>query len=173
MGFRSSTTRLVVAAIVAAFLLAACGAGSSAQPRLSVPADTILDFSGRTLDGPTLDVSTLADKPTVFWFWAPWCSVCRREAPGVERVAEKYADQVNFVGIPGLGEVDAMKQFVSDTGTTSLVHVVDGNGSLWKRFGVTAQPAYVFVAPDGKVSTVAGGMKEAAFDKAVADLLAN
>lgn len=172
MSCGTRTMRMLVTTLFAAVVLAACGGGSSAQPRLAVPADQILDFTGPNLEGGTFDASTLKGKPTVFWFWAPWCTVCRAEAPSVERIAKKYGASVNFVGVPGRAETPAMKRFVSDTGITSLTNVVDVDRSLWKRFGVTAQPAFAFVAADGEVRTVAGGMKESELDRAVSDLLA-
>lgn len=160
---------LVVSGCVA--LLAACGGSNVGSAHLSVPAAQILDFSGPTLNGKTFDASTLADKPTAFWFWAPWCTVCRAEAAGVEKVAERYGSQVNFVGIPGLGTVSAMNRFVSDTGTTSLTHVADLDKSLWKRFGVTSQPSFAFIDAHGGVTTVVGGLTEAQFNQRVSDLL--
>lgn len=173
MTSRTSALKLLLVATCAAVLLAACGGASalSGSTRLAVPASQILDFSGPTLDGGTLDASTLADKPTVFWFWAPWCTVCRAEAPGVERVAEKYGNQVHFVGIPGRGEVSAMKQFVSDTGITSLTHVADLDNSLWKRFGVTSQPSFAFVGSDGSVNTIVGGLTATELDRKVSELV--
>lgn len=72
-------------------------------------------------------------------------------------VAAEYEGRVRFVGVPGRGELDDMREFVADTGTGSLTHVVDPDGTLWQRFGVVAQPAFADVAADGTVTVSRGG----------------
>jgi hypothetical protein len=75
----------------------------------------------------------------------------------VAAVAAEYEGRVRFVGVPGRGELDDMREFVADTGTGSLTHVVDQDGALWRRFGVVAQPAFADVAADGTVTVSRGG----------------
>ena len=42
----------------------------------------------------------------VLWFWAPWCTVCRAEAPDVAETAEAYEDEdMALVGVAGGGLV--------------------------------------------------------------------
>lgn len=87
-------------------------------------------------------------------------------------VAAEYQDRVRFLGVPGRGSVAEMRQFVADTGTGELTHVVDDDGALWQRFGVVSQPAFAFVRADGSVSTFAGGLDEDGLREAADDLLA-
>ena len=42
-----------------------------------------LSFTAETIEGASFDGSSLAGKDAVLWFWAPWCTECRREAPFV------------------------------------------------------------------------------------------
>lgn len=100
----------------------------------------------------------------MLWFWAPWCTVCRGEAPTVAKVAEKWSDKVTFVGVRGRGETADMKQFISDTGLDGMPHAIDADGSLWAGFGVPAQPAVAFVNDDGKVKVSLGPVTSAQFD---------
>jgi hypothetical protein len=74
------STRALGAIAAGAMLFAACGGGSatdSAPESDAVPAATndaapaALQFSAPLVGGGELDASTLAGKPTVFWFWAP------------------------------------------------------------------------------------------------------
>ncbi|MFM7684550.1 MAG: hypothetical protein ACKPDI_01335 [Actinomycetota bacterium] len=90
------TTLPLSAAFAAALLLGACGpdpaTGSVAVPATQPPAvastatgattlttegggttnaPEALQFTAPLVGGGTLDATTLADKPTVFWFWAP------------------------------------------------------------------------------------------------------
>lgn len=115
-----------------------------------------LRFSGSTVDGRPFSGGSLAGRPALLWFWAPWCTVCRGEAPDIDAMQRRFGDRVQFVGVPGLGEVSAMRRFVADTGLGGFPHVVDADGKLWERFGVPAQPAFAFVGRDGTVEVSVG-----------------
>ena len=127
-------------------------------------------FAGSsTLDGVDFDGGELAQGKVVLWFWAPWCTSCRAEGPRVAEVAEAYADQVRIVGVPGRGQVSAMNQFVDDTGTGALEHVIDDDGSIWTAFEVYGQPAFAFVDENGRIEVFVGTLGSALEDR-VAEL---
>lgn len=86
-------------------------------------------------------------------------------------VAAEYEGRVRFLGVPGRGGIGEMRDFVADTGTGGLTHVVDADGALWQRFGVVAQPAFAFVGTDGSVRTHRGGMDAESLRQAATDLL--
>ncbi len=117
-------------------------------------------FTATTLDGAELDVATFGGSPLVLWFWAPWCTICRAEGPDVARVAADLEGQVTFLGVPGLGSEEDMRAFVEDTDTSGFTHVVDADGSVWRRFGVVYQPAFAFIDPGGTVEIFAGALGE-------------
>lgn len=115
-------------------------------------ADNRLDFTGTTLSGASFNGASLQGKPAVLWFWTPWCPFCNQEAPTVSKVAASNPD-VTFVGIAARSDVAAMEGFASryNLGFTNLN---DADGSLWAKFGVPWQPAYLFVKADGTSSFV-------------------
>jgi len=130
----------------------------NAEPR---PADVAeqLRFTAKTLDGNEFSGQSLAGRPAVLWFWAPWCPVCQREAPTVAKVAQTNTG-VTFVGVAAQDELPAMRQFVSKYDMGSFVHVADLDAAVWTRFGVTVQPAYAFIGSDGSVDVVKSSMSE-------------
>ncbi len=73
-------------------------------------------------------------------------------------VAAEYAGRVEVLGVAGRGEVEAMQVFVAETGTGGFRHLVDDDGSLWRRFGVIAQPAFVFVSSTGTTDSFIGSL---------------
>lgn len=163
---RTTRQRCAAAALSAACLvLVACGSSEDVSSTESagivdgtqVPA-AALTFTAETIDGASFDSAELAEGPAVLWFWAPWCTVCRAEAPDVARVADELAGEVRFVGIAGRAPVTDMQAFVSDTETDGFVHVADPDGSLWTQFGVLSQPSFVFVSADGSAERVTGGL---------------
>ncbi|MGP3919819.1 redoxin domain-containing protein [Nonomuraea sp. 10N515B] len=142
--------------IAAALMLTACGDGGR-----TAPTPDRLDFSLTTLDGGTFDGSSLRGKPGVLWFWAPWCTICRAEAPEVGHAAERFKGKVTVVGVPGRGQVADMRQFVKDTGLGHLTHAVDSDGRVWAAFGVASQPAFAFIDRTGAVEMFTGSLPPA------------
>ena len=140
---------------------AAGTASSSTAPDTSLPADDApLDFAARRLSGGTFDGTDLQGTDVVLWMWAPWCPQCNREAPHVADAVERFGDRVTFVGVPGRDSDAAHQGFVDEHDLDDLTHVVDEDGSLWARFGINYQPAWVFVDEDGTSRVVAGGLYE-------------
>ena len=125
--------------------------------------------SGTTLDGEQVVLSDL-DGPVVYWFWAPWCTVCRVEAPAVAQVAEDFAGEVTFLGVASRGPQEDMEAFVSETRTTGITHIADVDGTIWAQFGVSAQPAFVFVDREGSATGWLGGLGEPLLAEVAASL---
>jgi thiol-disulfide isomerase/thioredoxin len=132
--------------LVLVLLLAGCGAPApAAHPR------KVLDFSGTTLDGATFDANTLSGRPTILWFWAPWCATCAGEAQTISSVSGTYGDRLGILGIAGMGDNKAMHEFVSDLDVAAVPHLDDQAGTVWKRFGVTEQSTYVLLDRAGAI----------------------
>ena len=53
-----------------------------------------------------------------------------------------------------------MQDFVARHQLGEVDHLVDGDGTLWERFGVITQPAWVFIDDDGSVRRVQGSLDE-------------
>lgn len=154
--------RLLSVLFAVGLVLAACGGGDGGGGDGSAgtvaPADGPPAFSAATLAGDEVDSASFAGSPTVLWFWAPWCTICRAEAPDVAEVTEAFAGEVALYGVAGRGEVPAMEEFVSDTGTGGITHVVDDDGSIWTDYGVAAQPAFAFISAEGEVEVFVGSL---------------
>ncbi len=160
-------TALPKAILAISFLLAVLLGAAPPDAR----ADERLNFTGTTLSGATFDGASLQGRPAVLWFWTPWCPFCNQEAPSVARVAAANPD-VTFVGIAANADVAAMQQFVAKYGL-GFTNLNDADGSLWARFNVPWQPAYVFVKADGTSSFVnnpTSAMPEAELSARVAEL---
>ena len=134
-------------------------AAAPTEEAVAVPA--ALDFTAPTVDGGTFEGASLAGQDAVVYFWAPWCTICRREAPALPGVAADFDGQATFVGVAGLSsDVAAMQGFVSDTGTDGLTHVADTDGAVYTGFGVASQTTYAFVDDDGTIEVVPGPISE-------------
>ncbi len=124
----------------------------SEQPTPSVP--PLLDFTATTVDGASFDGASLAGRPTVLWFWAPWCPTCRGQIPQVEELAAAHEGEVNVIGIGSLDSAEAIAGFADDV--DGVTHLEDEDGVLWKRFEVAEQSSFVVLDADGAVAFEAG-----------------
>lgn len=142
-------------------LLSACGTGAAAVGgAASSTGDAVsLDFTAETVAGKPVAGSELSGKPTVFWFWAPWCPTCRSQIPIVGGLAQKHADAVNFVGVGSLDSADALDAFAAKV-PSEVTELADPDGAVWRHFGVTAQSTYLVVDADGK-QVAKGSLDEA------------
>src|ERR1700736_5184016 len=132
--------RLIILIAAAALALGLISAPSAV-------ADDRLNFTGTTLSGAPFNGSSLQGKPAVLWFWAPWCPFCNAEAPGLSQVAAANP-KVTFVGVAARSDVGAMQDFVSKY-NLNFTNLNDTDGSIWARYNVPWQPAYVFYRADG------------------------
>ncbi len=92
-------------------------------------------------------------------------------SPEVARVSREYAKEVAFIGVPGRDSADAMQAFVDQYGL-EFPQAVTEDGSLWSRFGVAYQPAWVFVNDDGGSALVPSGLAPGDLERVLDDLIA-
>lgn len=64
-----------------------------------------------------------------------------------------------------------MREFVERHGLEMVPQAVDTDGSLWQRFGVAYQPAWVFIDDRGEVRVHAGALSDEELEEAVAELV--
>ncbi len=146
-------------------LVAGCGAGGSGASAGSAATVTssgagsdgaaaasawLASFHGTTVDGKTFDGASLAGKPTVLWFWAPWCPTCLMQAPGIRDAIAGSGTAVNIVGVAGLDKAAAMPDFVRMARIGTITNISDPAGAVWKRFHVIEQSYFVFLDASGK-----------------------
>jgi thiol-disulfide isomerase/thioredoxin len=142
-------------ALVALALVAGCGKPAAS----SSPAPEQLHFTAKTVDGKDFSGESLAGKPAVLWFWAPWCPSCNREAPTIAKLAKETAG-VSWVGVAAQDQLPAMEDFVAKHEMSGFPHIADLDASVWRRFGVSAQPAFAFIGADGKADVIIGSPTE-------------
>ena len=131
--------------------------GKSGDEKVGQVADSVpenLDFSGTTVSGDEFQGASLAGRPTLLWFWAPWCPTCRGQIPQVEGLATEHEGDLNVVGVGSLDSAEAIAGFADDV--AAIIHLEDAEGVLWKRFGVTEQSSFVLLDSEGTVVFEAG-----------------
>jgi hypothetical protein len=74
------------------------------------------------------------------------------------------------LGVPANDTDDAMRAFVDRHALGGVPQLVDDDGTIWARFGVAYQPAWVFLGPGGEREVVAGALSEQALEERLAAL---
>ncbi|MEV4714182.1 redoxin domain-containing protein [Micromonospora sp. NPDC049374] len=145
--------------VVGALLLAGCaddagdqaGAPDSSTSGAADAGTGSYDFTVATLDGGSFDGRSLAGKPALLWFWAPWCPTCLAQARPVSDLAARYEGKVTVVGVAGLDTVPAMHDFVRMAKLSGFPQLADEQGVVWKRFTMTEQSTFVVLDSEGTV----------------------
>ena len=138
----------------------------ASEPAAEVP--ELLQFEASTIDGASFDGASVAGKPVVIWFWAPWCAVCRSQAPEVTGLAEEYAGAVTFLGVGSLDSGDAIASFGEDVG--GMTQLSDPDGKLYQRFGIAEQSSFVVLDAEGNEVLRTGYADDDELAGTVADL---
>jgi thiol-disulfide isomerase/thioredoxin len=129
-------------------------------------------FASTSAIDAEFDGASLAGRDSVLWFWAPWCTVCRAEAPDINETVERFGADVQIIGVAGRGGIDEMRDFIDDTGTGGMTHVADEAGGVWNAFGIFAQPAFAFIDDTGEIETFVGGLRADDLADRIEELLA-
>lgn len=112
-------------------------------------------YTGQIVEGTEL----FSNAPLIVVFVQPSCDICHVEAPKLAYAAELHPE-INYVMVHGFGTTDEFLEFNDgfDLSQENVIHLVDTEGVLWNRFGVTSQPSSVLVDIDGVVSTSRGAL---------------
>lgn len=161
--------RLVtIVLLLGGLFVAGCSAEAS-ETAASSSSEATLDFTGTTVDGASFEGTSLAGKPTVLWFWAPWCPTCRAQAAGVSDIATTYGEDVNVVGVGSLDESSAIDEFAAAV-PADFTQLDDPDGEVWRHFGITAQSTYVVLDADRAI-IASGYLTDEELASTVADVV--
>jgi len=152
-------------------LLILLGSASGCRPDGDTAASQLVGATVPRLDiiplervGPS---PTLEGRITLLNFWGTWCPPCRRELPGLVRLASRLATEPRFqliavsCGGGGRDDLDQLREdttaFLASTGLT-LDAWADPTGRTRQAFtsqlGFSAYPTSYLIGPDASVLAV-------------------
>ena len=189
-----SNLRRIACLLAGAALLAGCAAtaappaavGSSAPAAASQNLGVtryavgqrpqIPELAGTTLDGSSLNVTSLRGHVVVLNAWASYCEPCRTESPALARVAKQTAALgVRFVGLDEQDRADPARAFAASAGAT-YPELVDADGALLGSLRLvppSAVPSTLVLDRAGRVAArVIGAVDGTTLDALVRALVA-
>ncbi len=102
------------------------------------------------LQGQPWNAERLKGRAVVLNFWATWCPPCKEELPSLQTLHELGGGDPLVIGINVREPASRVRRYLESTGITFPV-VLDPQAELAKRWGVTAFPTTLLIAPDGQV----------------------
>jgi cytochrome c biogenesis protein CcmG/thiol:disulfide interchange protein DsbE len=101
-----------------------------------------------------LSLSDLQGKPVVLNFWATWCAPCKEELPLLEQTWKQLQAQGADVVFLGIDFQETRNDAASFLQLYSITYpiLLDGDGAVTLKFGITALPQTVFINRAGVVA---------------------
>lgn len=122
--------------------------------------------------GGEVSLEDLRGKTVVLNFWASWCTPCWKEAPGLQRVADRYRSQgVRFMGVNERDDIYAARSFIEQNGLR-FPSGFDPDGRLAYGYGITGMPTTFVIDDSGALRfRFVGYVEEEALSRALDEVL--
>lgn len=114
---------------------------------------TAPELTGFATNGEAFSLETPRTEPLLIHFWASWCPVCKLEQGSIDSIAEDHT--VITVAMQS-GSALEVEHYMEEQGIRAAT-LVDEEGTLSQRFGVTAVPATFILSADGQIRFIERG----------------
>lgn len=140
----------MIRALLIAVTLAGCAAGPQVAPAVErAPAFTAAMLGG----GEQAFEPAHLVHPTLFVFWASWCTSCKEELPLVRDLDRARKGTLDIFGVSVDEQPDRAETYARDA-QLPYPSFTDATLVVADKFGVKGTPSFVLVAKTGEVRYV-------------------
>ena len=113
--------------------------------------DKAPDFTAEMLDGSSVTLSALQNKPTLLIFWATWCPPCRAELAHLqEGVIDVFGDAINILPLSRGEKREVVEEYIVKMGYTFAVGL-DSEQKAYNLYASNYIPRCFVIDTDGTV----------------------
>jgi len=109
------------------------------------------EISGPNLDGDQMKLSDFRGKYVVLDFWGSWCGPCIQSLPKLNRIAEKFKDDVVVLGVMNDKKASAKKAVAEHNVKWKNWFEESDEGPIQSKWGINGWPTTYLIGPDGKI----------------------
>ncbi|BCG58719.1 TlpA family protein disulfide reductase [Paenibacillus sp. URB8-2] len=148
---------------------------ATALPTESGPKVGLLapSFTIQGEDGTTYAVGGARNKAVLLNFWASWCDPCQKEAPELNKIAEKYKGTLDIYGINVTSyDYKANAQRFVKKYNLAFPVMFDLKGEAYAKYNGTVFPTNVLIDRNGVVAEIIlGGLTAEQMDEKLKKLV--
>ncbi len=117
------------------------------RQEILAPAD--YDWIMVDLDGREVSFSRFRGEAVFLNFWATWCPPCRAEMPNIQRLYERYGEQLNFV-LASNESKDVLSDYLTENGFRMPVYRMVQNPP--EILQASSLPTTLVITPEGRIA---------------------
>lgn len=113
--------------------------------------ETAPEFEAVDLDGGVHRLGDFVNQTVIINFWATWCLPCIRELPRLEKLRQMLpAEKYTILAVNARDRLSRVRTYLAGKNFQFKV-LLDIDGAIYKKYGVTRFPTTVIIGPEGKL----------------------
>lgn len=109
-----------------------------------------LNFTLKDLDGNTVSLMDYQGQNVYVNFFATWCPPCREEMPEIEKISQKYKDNLVVLAVDIGEDNDTVKKFIQENNYSFKV-LVDSEEAAAYMYQINSIPVSIFIDKEGNI----------------------
>jgi peroxiredoxin len=147
-----------IALLAAGTLVAGCFAPPPAAKSSLLVGLEAPDFTLEQLDGNRVSLADFAARPILLTFWAQGCRFCRAEAPELQRLYARHAEEgLVVLAVNAWDESPSALRVFAREKSLSYPILLNGGAVARNLYHINSVPTHVWIGRSGRIEDVTTG----------------